>query len=254
MYVPTMRIDALHVIAAFLIGVGVVALAAGLLVLATFGSRLRVGRLLGSTPRVTVDEAQRIAESGQLRYVRIDGRIDSAEEFEDDLHRPLVFRRQRIEVRSGARWRPSWRRLDEDRQEVDFEIRDGLAAVAIDHRALDDGLVVIPRDAVGTAGEVREYVGAGLADDVPVRLRIEQVSSVEHAIALGIVRIAAGGQVEMTAGLGRPLVLTTLDAPEAMRVLAAGDRVRPTLAAVLLALGAAGVVLGLVGALIGAVA
>jgi hypothetical protein len=47
----------------------------------------------------------------------------------------------------------------------------------------------------------------------------------------------------MTAGLGRPLILTTLDDAEAMRVLAQGETARPRLAAVLLA--AAGVLLAL---------
>jgi hypothetical protein len=233
-----------------LLGAGVIAAAAGLLVLATFGSSLRIGRLLGSTPKVSVEEALSLARRGLPGYVRIEGRIDSENEFEDELHRPLVFRRQRIETRSGS----SWHRLDEDRTAVDFDIREGLESIAIDHAALGDGLVVIPREAVGAAGEIPEIVGDAIPAATPVRLRIEQVSSVEHAVALGQPRIDDAGRVTLTAGLGRPLILTTLDPAEAMRILAGGSRLRPALAAMLLAGGIGCIVLGTAWLVVGAVA
>ena len=72
---------------------------------------------------------------------------------------------------------------------------------------------------------------AGTAPETPVRLRVEQVSSVEHAVALGVPVIGADGVIRLTAGLGRPLVLTTLEHDEAMRVLTEGDRRRPIAAA-----------------------
>ena len=58
-----------------------------------------------------------------------------------------------------------------------------------------------------------------------MRLRVEQVSSVEHAVVLGVPVAGPGEQpVRMTAGLGRPLILTTLETPEAMRILAGRRR------------------------------
>jgi hypothetical protein len=58
----------------------------------------------------------------------------------------------------------------------------------------------------------------------PVRLRIDQVSSVEHATATGVPRLGDDGQPMLSAGLGRPLILSTLDRDAAMRILAAGRR------------------------------
>ncbi len=232
---------------------GVVALGLGVAVLRTFGPRFRVGRLIATTPKVTVAEALELATSGQRRYVRIEGRIDAEDEFEDAAHRPLVFRRTRLEARTGRRWRV----FDDQRQVVDFEIREGLDAIAVDHGALDAGLVVVRRESLGTASELPERVPPDLPAETPVRARIDQVSSVEHAIVLGVpvtddgaaagaVPLVAGAvaptlerRATMTAGLGRPLVLSVLDPSEAMRVLAHDGGGRTRVAAALLALGAA---------------
>jgi hypothetical protein len=217
---------------------GVALLGAAGLVLRSFGPRYRVGRLLAATPRVTVAEALRIAQDGPPRYVRVDGRIDSDQEFEDPDHRPLVLRRTRLEARAGS----GWRTFEDSREQVPFELHEGLDAIAVDGAALDVGLVVVPRVSSGVAGDLGERAGT-LAPDAPVRARIEQVSSVEHATALGVPR-DVDGEVRLTAGLGRPLVLTTLEPREAMRLLAEGRTGAPRLAAALIA---GGVVAGIAG-------
>jgi len=211
---------------------GLVLLVAAWAVLRSFGSRLRVGRLIAATPRVSVEQALALAGSGAVRYVRVDGRLDSEEEFEDADHRPLVFRRTRLEARDGR----GWRTFEDQRQAVAFELREGMAGIAIDADALDEGLVVLPRESVGTAGDLLERAPAGLPAATPVRARIEQLSSVEHAMALGV-PVRDGAAVRLTAGLGRPLVVTTLEPPEAMRILAAGRTTAPRAAATLLAAG-----------------
>ena len=58
----------------------------------------------------------------------------------------------------------------------------------------------------------------------------------------------------MSAGLGRPLILTTLEPDEAMRVLAEGERRRPLIAAVCLIGGFGLIALAGVLAVVGAVA
>ena len=209
-----------------LLVVGLAALAGAALVLRSFGPGYRIGRLLAMTRQVSVAEAVALARSGDPTYVRVDGRIDAEDEFEDEHHRPLVFRRRRLEVRRGG----SWQTLDDARETVPFEIREGLDGVAIDADALDAGLVVIPREAVGTASDVRDRVPADVPDTTPTRLRVEQVSSVEHAIVLGVPVVGQDGTIRMTARRDRPLVLTTLDRPEAMRLLGGGRRARPALA------------------------
>ena len=212
-----------------LVGVGLVALVGGWLVLRSYGSRFRVGRLLAATPRISIAEALSLARSGKAHYVRVDGRIDSEEEFEDPDHRPLVLRRTRLEVRDGGRWRS----LVDDRRTVPFVVREGLDEIAIDRDAIDTGLVVVPRVSTGSAAEVPEHLPDGIDPDAPVRLRIEQLSSVEHAIVLGVPRPSGEGAVMTSAG-GRPLVVTPLEIPEAIRLLG-GGRSRPAVAGALLA-------------------
>lgn len=237
---------------------GLVALVAGGLVLRTFGAAYRIGRLLATAPVVTVAEANSIAAAGSRAYVRIAGRIDADDEFEDADHRPLVFRRVRLATRTGRTWRP----FEDHRQAVPFTVNEGLDSIGIDVDALDAGLIVVPRESVGLASDMPDRVPEGHPADTPVRARIEQISSVEHAIVVGYpVAIApdASGAVDvsagvdataaepdppgtltarMTAGRGRPLILTVLEPPEAMRILAGGDAERTRLAAGLLGAGA----------------
>ncbi|HEY0443825.1 MAG TPA: hypothetical protein VGC90_06370 [Candidatus Limnocylindrales bacterium] len=216
-----------------LIAAGLVALVAGALVLRSFGPRYRVGRLLSTTPKVSVADAVALAASGAARYVRVDGRIDSEQEFEDADHRPLVFRRTRLETRERTRWRA----FEDAREAVPFELHEGLAAIAVDAAALDAGLVVVPRESAGVAADLADRIPDGLRPDAEVRARIEQISSVEHATVLGVPVAGDGSGPRLTAGLGRPLVLTTLEIPEAMRVLTGGQTTRPRAAAALLVAG-----------------
>lgn len=216
------------------IAAGLTMLAAGVGVLRSFGPRYRVGRLLAVTPKVSVGEAVAMAREGAQRYVRVDGRIDAEQDFPDEHHRPLVYRRRRVQLRRGS----GWETFDESLERVPFEVHEGLDALAVDTDALGDGLVVLPRDADGLAEEVPDRVPPGTPPRTPVRLRYEQLSAVEHATVLGQPVARTDGTVSMTAGRGRPLVVTTLEIPEAMRVLGGGrDSARPLAAAICLAAG-----------------
>jgi hypothetical protein len=230
---------------------GFVAIAAGTLLLRTYGPRVRVGRLLAVTPRVSVAEAREIAASGARRYVRVDGRLDADAEFPDEHARPLVLRRRRLEARRGS----GWQLLDEQREAVPFRVREGLDEIDVDEAALDAGLVTLVRESVGTAAEAAavlpDGLPGGLADATPVRLRIEQLSSVEHVVALGVPVAGPDGRPRLTAGTGRPLVVSTLEQDEAMRVLAGGGRTRPIASAAALAIGLGLLAIGLAWALVG---
>jgi hypothetical protein len=233
-----------------LVAAGLVALGAGVITLRSFGPRYRVARLLATTPRVSVAEAVAIARDGPARYVRVDGRIDADEEFEDADHRPLVFRRTKFEARSGGRWSA----FEDSREAVAFEIREGLDAIRVDSATLDVGLVVVPRHSLGVAADVADRAPTALDPATPVRAIIEQISSVEHAIVLGVPVPDAtpSGGAQLTAGLGRPLVLTTLESDEAMRILA-GSSNRPRFVAACLVAGTVLLVTGLAWAGLGAV-
>ncbi|MGP1673726.1 MAG: hypothetical protein ACTS8Z_00755 [Candidatus Limnocylindrales bacterium] len=232
-----------------LILLGLAALTVGIMILRSFGPNYRIGRLLTATPAVSIGEARDLAD-GPPRYVAVRGRIDAEDEFEDDAHRPLVLRRARVQL-GGTR---HWTTVDEHRDAVDFEVREGLDAIAVDHQALEAGLVVVPRESVGTAADALDRVPDGTAPTTPMRLRVEQVSSVEHAVVVGVpLRDPATGVIRLTAGLGRPLILSTLETPEAMRILAAEGPRRPLMAAIALGIGLVGIAIGLVWALLGAV-
>jgi hypothetical protein len=228
---------------------GLVAIAAGSLLLRSYGPRMRVGRLLAVTPRVSIAEARALATAGVARYVRIDGRLDADADFPDDNHRPLVLRRRRLEARRGR----GWRTIDEQRDAVPFRVREGLDEIEVDGAALDVGLVTLLREAVGTAAEAAAQPGGlpePLPDDTVVRLRIEQLSTVEHATVLGVPVLGDGGRPLITAGTGRPLVVSTMEQHEAMRVIAEGRRARPVAAAVTLVAGLALLGIGLAWAVV----
>jgi hypothetical protein len=225
---------------------GIVALAVGFLIRPRLGPRYRVGPLLAASQQVSVAEAIALA-SGPPRYIQVAGRVDAETEFEDDAHRPLVFRRTRLQVRDGSRWVD----IDDRRERVPFEVREGLDSIAIDDQALDEGLVVVVRESEGRAADVADCVPAGTDPATPVRLRIEQVSSVEHAIVAGVPGLDDAGNPRISAGLGRPLILATMDRPDAMRILAEGRPSQPILVAATMVGGAVLVVIGLVWAVIG---
>jgi len=228
---------------------GLATLLVGVFVLRTYGPGYRVGRLLAATRSVTIAEALALA-NGPARYVRVSGRIDAEDEFEDDAHRPLVFRRTRLQLLTDG----TWVSFEDRRERVDFDIGEGLDAIGVDDAALDVGLVVVSRESVGTAADVADRVPPGTAPTTPVRLRIEQVSSIEHAHVLGVPSLDAAGEPRMSAGLGRPLILTTLEPDEAMRVLTGGERRRPLIAAVCMIGGFGLIGLAALLAVIGAVA
>jgi hypothetical protein len=220
---------------------GLLALALAALLLRTYGPRYRVARLLATVHPMPLAEAVAVGEAGTGRYVRVTGRIDSEESFEDAARRPLVFRRTRVQVRTRA----GWRTVEDSREQVRFEIGDGLRSIGVDGDALDEGLVVIPRESAGTAADLPDRVPAGLPPATAVRVIVEQISAVEQAVVLGVPVSEAGGAVTMTAGLGRPLILTTLEPDEAMRVIGEGRRVRAALIAGAGILGAALLAVGL---------
>jgi len=235
---------------------GLVSIGLGSLLLRTYGVRGRVGRLLAVTPAVGIAAARDIAAAGARRYVRVEGRLDADDDFPDENERPLVFRRRRLEARRGR----GWAVLEERRDAVPFRVREGLDAIDVDVDALDAGLVTLVRESAGTAAEAVAALPAATAPlppslaslppMTPVRLRIEQLSSVEHATVLGVPVVLADGRVAMTSGTGRPLVISTLERAEAMRVLAGGSRARPAAAAAALGGGMAALAVGLAWALV----
>ena len=227
-------------VVAFLAGVAALGGAIGLL--RTYGPRFRVGRLLAATPAVSVADAIGLARDGHSKYVRITGRIDSEAEFEDAEHRPLVLRLTRLQVRRDRRWV----QFELNREVVPFELHEGLDAIGVAGEEIDAGLIVVPRETIGVIGDLGDRAPQDLDDGLAARVVVEQVSSVEHAVVVGVPTLGPDGAPRIGAGLGRPLILTTLEQPEAMRILAEGSSRRPRMAMALLVLAGVLIVIAIV--------
>lgn len=227
--------------------IGVALIAAGLLLSRRANLRTRAGQLLAGLTPATPTEALRIAAArgNAAPYLAIKGSIDAPEIFEDENHRPLVFRRERVFIADGQ----GWRLIDVAVRSVPFVISDPSGAISISLTDLDEGLVVVERRWEGSVAELhaaaRDYrdpetarIVAALAVSDPARgarVGLEQISSLDRATAAG--QLMDG---ELRAGADRPLVLTTLERAEALRLLGGEGRkglARSTLALALLALG-----------------
>jgi hypothetical protein len=228
---------------------GVVALVAGWWLLRRLGPGARIGRILAATRVVEVGAATALAAAGELRYVGVGGRIDADEPWDDESGRPLVYRRSSLERRDGSRWVP----LEEDRRVVPFEVAGALERIGVDGDDLDEGLVVVSRESEGTAADIPERVPPGTPPATPIRYRVQFLSAVDHALVLGVPVMTDAGPL-MRAGLGRPLIVTTLEPAEAMRLLASGRQQTTRAISGLLVGGLAAVVVGLAWAVVDAVA
>lgn len=232
-----------------LVLVGLAALAAGWLLMRRLGSGARVGRILASTRVVPMRRAIEMAGEGGPRYVGVGGRIDASATFEDDAGRPLVLRRTRLELRRAS----GWEAVEDHREVVPFTIAGSLESMAVEADGLDEGLVVVTRWSEGTAGEIPDRVPAGTDAAILARLRVQQLSTIDHALVLGVPGIDPDRGPILRPGLGRPLVVTTLEPAEAMRLLASGRRGSTIAISALLAGGLVAVVGGLALAIAGAV-
>ncbi len=231
-----------------LVVLGGLALAGGWQLLRGLGPGARIGRIIAATPVVPVARAIGLARDGAPRYVGVLGRVDASEEFEDEDHRPLVFRRRRLELRQGGRWTA----FEDIREVVQFEIGEALDRIAVDGDVLDEGLVVVTRESEGTAADLGDRVPDGTPPGTPARFRLDLLSSVEHALVLGVPTVDPVRGPMLTAGLNRPLILTNLEAREAMRLLAEGRQGTALAISLLLGGGTAAVLAGVAWAMVDA--
>lgn len=219
----------------------------GLLLSRRTDARTRAGQLLAGLSPLSPTEALKLAalRGGAAPYLAIKGSIDAPEIFEDEHHRPLVYRRERVSVADEG----GWRVIDTAERSLPFVVSDPSNSISIATADLADGLVVVERRWEGSVAELhaagREYQSsetaalvAALAASDPrrgARVGLEQISSLDRATAAG--QLVDG---ELRAGAGRPLVVTTLERAEALRLLGTEGRGRlasSTLALALLTLG-----------------
>ena len=227
--------------------IGAALLVIGLLLSRRTDARTRAGQLLAGLSPISPTEALKLAalRGDSAPYLAIKGSIDAPEIFEDEHHRPLVFRRERVSIADEG----GWRVIDTAERSLPFVVSDPSNSISIATADLADGLVVVERRWEGSVGELhaagREYqrpetaaLVAALATSDPTRgarVGLEQISNLDRATAAG--QLVNG---ELRAGAGRPLVVTTLERADALRLLggeARGRLVSSTLALALLAIG-----------------
>jgi len=227
--------------------IGAALIVIGLLLSRRTNVRTRAGQLLAGLSPITPTEALRLAalRGDSAPYLAIKGSVDASETFEDEHHRPLVFRRERVSIADEQ----GWRVIDVAERSLPFVISDPSGAIRIATADLADGLVVVERRWEGSVAELhaaaREYrspetaalVAAIAASDPSrqARVGLEQISNLDRATAAG--QLVDG---ELRAGAGRPLVVTTLERADALRLLGGEGRGRlasSTVALALLALG-----------------
>lgn len=220
--------------------VGVAAILAAEIVGRRLAPGYTVGRTLAAAPQVSIEQALALAARDKLHYVRVHGRVSSNEEFPDEHDRPLVYRRKRIETREGG---GRWRTAQAETEGVPFGVESRSSYIGVDSAKLTYGLVVTPRHAEGVAADLPADMAGSLPPQTPARLVIEQVSAVEHAFVCGVPRRDEAGQPILSAGLQRPLILTTLEIPAAMRLLGGGRGAFVVVASVLLLIGIVALIL-----------
>jgi hypothetical protein len=227
--------------------IGAALIIIGLLLSRRTNVRTRAGQLLAGLSPITPTEALRLAalRGDSAPYLAIKGSVDASEIFEDEHRRPLVFRRERVSIADEQ----GWRVIDVAERSLPFVISDPSSAIRIATADLADGLVVVERRWEGSVAELhaaaREYqspetaalVAAIAASDPSrhARVGLEQISNLDRATAAG--QLIDG---ELRAGAGRPLVVTTLERADALRLLGGEGRGRlasSTAALALLALG-----------------
>jgi len=227
--------------------IGAALMVVGLLLSRRTDVRTRAGQLLAGLSPISPTEALRLAalRGASAPYLAIKGSIDAPEIFEDEHHRPLVFRRERVSVADTG----GWRVIDTAERSLPFVVSDPSSSISIATADLADGLVVVERRWEGSVAELhaagREYqrpetaaLVAALATSDPkrsARVGLEQISNLDRATAAG--QLVDG---VLRAGAGRPLVVTTLERADALRLLGGEGRGRlasSTLALALLALG-----------------
>ena len=230
--------------------VGAALIVSGLLLSRRTDVRTRAGQLLAGLSPITPTEALRLAalRGASAPYLAIKGSIDAPEIFEDESHRPLVYRRERVSIADEQ----GWRVIDTAVRSLPFVISDASSAINVSTADLADGLVVVERRWEGSVAELhaasREYQSAETAALVAAiaasdpsrqaRVGLEQISNLDRATAAG--QLVNG---ELRAGAGRPLVVTTLERAEALRLLGGEGRRQLASSTAALALFALGLLL-----------
>ena len=181
------------------VAAGLVALAAGAVVLRSFGPGYRIGRLLARR------RSQRRRGPGAGRRRRGTSRSTAGSTPRTSSRTTPIVRSCSAGSRLEHPRRPAgWTTFDEQREAVTFGVNEGLDGIAVDDEALDEGLVVESARIIGTAADIAGPRPAGPRPrprSVSASSRSRRSSTRSRSASRAMPRRA----ILLTAGLGRPL-------------------------------------------------
>lgn len=186
------------------------------------GAQLALGRRLAGA------REHRVGDLGELdpipeRAVRVTGRIRCADPIVTARDDRLVALHRDVEVQLPD---GSWRAIERLRMSRGFELWDHDGSLPIDPADAAEPLVTLPHVWRGSVGELTDEghlaavarLRAEGREPVAARSVTRMVSVVERLLVLGLVRPAGEGAVSLAAPAGG-YVISTLDLPDAMRLL-----------------------------------
>ena len=232
---------------------GVAAAAIGLAVIRVSGAESRLARRLAGAREVRVGDLLG-ADTLPDRPVRVAGRIRCPQPIVTDRDDRLVALHRDLQVRPPG---SAWRTIERIRETRGFELWDHHGSVPLDPELSAEPLVVIPHVWRGTTADLTADVHraavarlGGDGADWPARSITRMLSVVEHLLVLAAVERLPDGSIGLVPPPGG-FVISALELDAAMRLLA-GPRRRLMLGGyALVVIGAALLLAGLVGFVIG---
>ncbi len=237
--------------AALALVIGAALLLGGLAAIRSSGARAGMARRLAGAREVAVGTLldPEVAASLRSRPVRITGRIRCPDPIVTPQGDRLVAFHRDVEVSPPD---GRWRNIERLRETRSFELWDHDGWLTIDPAQAAEPLVVLPRVWEGDAAELDEGYGPAVerlaaqgAAPSRARATTRTLSVVDRLLVLADVRSSPPGGPSLTPPRGGYLI-SSLDLDAAMRVLGGPHRARLLAGAASVVLGLAGIVIGLV--------
>jgi hypothetical protein len=223
------------------LGAAFVAAAIGLVLVRTSGAQLAIGRRLAGAREIRVGDVLDLSDLPS-RPLRVAGRIRCHDPIVTPRDDRLVALHRDVEVQLAD---GSWRTIERIRETRGFELWDHDGSLPLDAADAAEPLVTIPHVWRGRVEELAdeahlvavERLRSEGSEPVAARATTRMVSVVERLLVLA--RISAGAGENAHPTLAPPqggYLITTLDLPDAMRLLGGPRRRRLLTGSALLAL------------------
>lgn len=205
------------------------------------GAELALGRRLAGAREHRVGDLRDLDPLPE-RAVRVAGRIRCPDPIVTARDDRLVALHRDVEVRLAD---GSWRTIERLRMSRGFELWDHDGSLSLDPADAAEPLVTLPHVWRGSVAELTDEghlaaiarLRAEGRDPVAARSVTRMVSVVERLLVLALVRPAATGSVVLAPPAGG-FVISTLDLPDAMRLLGGPRRSWLVAGSILVAVGA----------------